>query len=116
MSFNAQHSFDGAFNQGKTRQHYLSSLPELSLYCIQVPSVLCSHKLIGLAHARCKCSRLACTDRLGTCCSNGAVLTVSSRRTRCDSSRSDEKKNHSIFFFLVFLISFSSSSSLRSSL
>ena len=52
LSFNREHSFDGKFAQGKTRQHYLAHLPELPLYSIQVPAAFCSQKLVRLAHAK----------------------------------------------------------------
>jgi glycerophosphoryl diester phosphodiesterase len=52
MRFNVAHSFDVEHKQGKTHQHYLSSLPDLPLYSIQVPAFLCSSKLVNLAHGK----------------------------------------------------------------
>jgi glycerophosphoryl diester phosphodiesterase len=50
LRFNAEHSFDTKFKQGKTHQHYLATIPELPLFSVQVPSLLCTSKLTKLAH------------------------------------------------------------------
>jgi glycerophosphoryl diester phosphodiesterase len=52
MSFNALHSFDAKHKVGKTQQHFLSDLPDLPLYSIQIPQFLCNSALVSKAHNR----------------------------------------------------------------
>jgi glycerophosphoryl diester phosphodiesterase len=52
LHFNEAHSFDVKHSVGNTSQHYLSDLPQLPLYSIQVPAMLCSGKLVREAHVR----------------------------------------------------------------
>lgn len=52
VSVNAPENFDESTAVGHTHQHYLSELPSLPLYSIQVPGVVCSPRLVRDAHAR----------------------------------------------------------------
>jgi len=52
LHFNELHSFDRRFPIGKTHQHYLSELPDLPLYSIQVFGLLCSSNLVERAHKK----------------------------------------------------------------
>ncbi len=51
LSFNKAHSFDEGL-LGKTHQHFLSELPDLPLFSIQVPALLCRKRLVSKAHER----------------------------------------------------------------
>jgi glycerophosphoryl diester phosphodiesterase len=51
MSFNSLHSFDVKHKIGK-HHHFLSDIPDLPLYSIQVPAFLCSNDLVMRAHAK----------------------------------------------------------------
>ncbi len=52
MKFNTEQRFDMKKRVGFTNQHYLSSLPDLPLYSIQVYHRFCSSKLVKLAHTK----------------------------------------------------------------
>jgi|GEM_PF-2303675 len=50
--FNCDCHFTNHLGKGVVHQHYLSYIPDLSLYSIQVPARLCTKKLIDIAHKR----------------------------------------------------------------
>ncbi len=54
FSFNTQHSFDANEMKGYSRQHYLSTIPDIKvpLYSVQVYAPFCSTKLVNLAHEK----------------------------------------------------------------
>lgn len=54
FSFNTEHSFDAKEMKGYSRQHYLSTIPDIKvpLYSIEVYAPFCSTKLVNLAHEK----------------------------------------------------------------
>ena len=52
LNFNAEQSFSAKTSKGLTHHHYLSTLPDLPLHCIQVREAFCSSKLVKLAHEK----------------------------------------------------------------